>query len=167
MALRALATSASGITPGTTPVSGGTDTAVFYQSGGVITNSANLTYASTILTSANGFNTGSGAVNQYSIAGTSWVTRPGVGSTIAYASGGYFDKHDFYNAGTLTFSITTLGVKLYPVALAALGAAAAGNDGTLAYVNDLLSLVNGTTAASGGALKGIVKSNGTNWIVLG
>lgn len=57
--------------------------------------------------------------------------------------------------------------KVGPFTVGTLPSASTSGATAIAGVTDLTSLANGTVAAGGGALKGIVKSDGTNWIVLG
>lgn len=89
----------------------------------------------------------------------------------------YAGLDNAYDIGTATIvrprsifagtSIQAPRVKLGAFTVATLPSAATAGGGAMTYATDLTSLANGTTAAGGGAFKGIVKSDGTNWIVLG
>lgn len=57
-------------------------------------------------------------------------------------------------------------LQLTGVTVAGAGSAATAGAGALFYVTDLLAPQLGTTAAGSGAIKGIIRSDGTNWIVI-
>jgi hypothetical protein len=57
--------------------------------------------------------------------------------------------------------LTTYGATLTPMAVASL----VGNEGTIAYVNDALSPIIGSTVVGGSSAKCLVCYNGMNWIV--
>jgi len=78
------------------------------------------------------------------------------------------------NATTVAFRLaddsSDAHVTMFSYALAArtmsgLGAASGAGQGAVAYVIDLVSTTRGATATGGGALKGFVWSDGTNWLV--
>lgn len=72
-----------------------------------------------------------------------------------------------FRTGYFGTSVVAPYVKVGPFTVATLPSASTAGGGAMTYATDLASLANGTTAAGGGAFKGIVKSDGTNWIVLG
>jgi len=61
--------------------------------------------------------------------------------------------------------LSSIGAKLIGRTVTQLGSAATAGDGTIAYATDLTSTTSGATATGSGALKHLVVSNGTNWIV--
>lgn len=65
-------------------------------------------------------------------------------------------------------NVTSAGVvKVGSYTVSTLPSAATSGAGSMAMASDLLSLTNGVTATAGGSNKGIVKSDGSAWIVLG
>lgn len=64
-------------------------------------------------------------------------------------------------AGVRAFSSRTTGGTL-----SSIGTPNGQGVGTLTYVNDLTSTTRGATATGGGSLKGLVWSDGTNWLVV-
>jgi len=69
--------------------------------------------------------------------------------------------------GTASGAQVNIGTFAEPgVTLAAIGAAS-DHPGQLRVVSDLTSIANGGVAAGGGALRGVVFSNGVAWKVMG
>ncbi len=76
-------------------------------------------------------------------------------------------ENDTHSLGTLAQRFKTITTKQVNfgvgVTLASLGTAAAAGEGILAYVNDLTAPTYRAVAAGGGAVKGLVFSDGANW----
>lgn len=102
------------VTPGTTPIVGGTDKRVLFDDNGVVGESSGFTFdkasslltTSGIMTANGGFNISNTAlVNIFSIADTAWITRPGTTSTVALAPGGYWQRTDLYSNNAIQASV--------------------------------------------------------------
>lgn len=102
------------VTPGTTPIVGGTNKRVLFDDNGVVGESSGFTFdkasamltTTGIITANGGFNISNiSLINIFSIADTAWITRPGTTSTVALAPGGYWQRTDLYSNNAIQASV--------------------------------------------------------------
>lgn len=191
--LKAVAATTATVTPGTTPIIGGTDTRVLFDDGGFVGESSLFTFnkapgalsvtgtitaSSTIQTTAGNvtgqgfvFNrggTGFGAildngdgVFRFYNAALNGFTGIQMGGTTNSFPGIYRDGAGIKIQGAA--GGTTAWIKVLPVAVASLPAAATAGNGAIAFVSDANATTYNSIVAGGGANALPVHSDGTNW----
>lgn len=192
LASKALA--AAGLALGSSPVSGGADTQILFNSGGVVNSSAAFTFSGTALRVNNVVGANAEWVELSWNSNDLWIgtnkSGTGSGRNLVFLSGGtrtwsipttghftaFFDN--VYDIGTLgsnrprTLYVGTAVVapaagyiKTTATTVSALPSASTAGAGARAYVSDATATTFGSTVAGGGSNKVPVCSDGTNWII--
>ncbi|MBI2741767.1 MAG: hypothetical protein HYX38_35200 [Rhodospirillales bacterium] len=97
------------------------------------------------------------------------VTETSVGSglkRLINAQVGGVSLFSVDNTGAILANSINARLRLPAMALASQGTASGQGNGALRYVTDLTSTTRGATATGGGALPGLVVSDGANWIIV-
>lgn len=138
-----------------------------------VDSSRNIFIAGGSLTSTQGTLTGASTpflshTATWNNAATTYINDDSNVTDTASAAGSMLIRRQV--GGVTQFSVSKTGVitsaggfQRVPVALSALPACAAGNDGLTRYINDAASPSWNATVTGGGAVKVMVYCNGTNW----
>lgn len=141
------------------------------NSGGFIvySNAVGTLYQGSEALVSGGFAQQLGALGTLSWRSTNRVDSGSVDTLLRRVSAGVLEINNGTNGQyrdlMLRYLIASGYVKITPVALASLVAAATAGDGATANITDALAPVLGAVAVGGGAEKVTVRSNGTSWLV--